>query len=81
MSKIPRDVSGRQLARLLSKYGYKITRETGSHIRLVSRYHSNEHKITIPDHKSLKIGTLNSILNEVANYLKIPKDELLKNLF
>ncbi|HDD43516.1 MAG TPA: type II toxin-antitoxin system HicA family toxin [Candidatus Desulfofervidus auxilii] len=30
-------MSGRELARLLKKYGYEITRETGSHIRLTSK--------------------------------------------
>jgi len=34
MPRIPRDISGRELARLLKKYGYEITRETGSHISL-----------------------------------------------
>jgi len=37
MPKIPRDISGRDLAKVLSKYGYEIVRQTGSHIRLVSR--------------------------------------------
>jgi len=27
MPRIPRDISGRELARLLKKYGYEITRE------------------------------------------------------
>jgi hypothetical protein len=30
MTRLPRDVSGTQLARLLEKYGYQITRQTGS---------------------------------------------------
>jgi hypothetical protein len=32
--KLPRDVGGRDLADLLSKYGYQVTRQTGSHLRL-----------------------------------------------
>ncbi len=35
MVKIPRDISGVELARLLSKYKYKVVRQTGSHICLV----------------------------------------------
>ena len=34
--KLPRDIGGRDLADLLSKYGYKIDRQTGSHLRLRS---------------------------------------------
>jgi predicted RNA binding protein YcfA (HicA-like mRNA interferase family) len=79
--KIPRDISGRKLAKLLKKYGYEINRETGSHIRLVSKFRDEEHKITVPDHHPIKIGTLNNILNGLADYLKVDKKELIKELF
>jgi len=79
--KIPRDISGRGLAKLLKKYGYEINRETGSHIRLISKFREKEHKITIPDHQPIKIGTLNNILSDLADCLKIDKKELLKVLF
>ena len=38
-------------------------------------------KITVPDHHSIKIGTLNNILNDLANYLEIDKKKLLEELF
>ncbi len=50
MPKLPRDISGMELARLLEKYRYGITRQTGSHIRLVSKHAKEEHNITIPAH-------------------------------
>ena len=81
MPKIPRDISGRELAKLLNRYKYKIVRETGSHIRLVSTYKQTEHRITIPDHQPTKIGTLNNILNDIVEYLKISKQELINELF
>ncbi|ESP62437.1 hypothetical protein SMITH_49 [Smithella sp. ME-1] len=81
MPKIPRDISGRELAKLLDRYKYKIVRESGSHIRLVSTYKQIEHKITIPDHQSIKIGTLNNILNDIAEYLNLSKQELIHELF
>ncbi len=34
--RIPRDIEGKSLANLLTRYGYEITRQTGSHIRLTS---------------------------------------------
>jgi len=81
MPKVPRNFSGRQFAKLLSRYGYTVVRETGSHIRLVSTFRDAEHKITIPDHEPLKIGTFNNILKDVADYLKISKQALIEELF
>jgi predicted RNA binding protein YcfA (HicA-like mRNA interferase family) len=66
---------------LLSRYGYEIVRETGSHIRLVSKYGRNEHRITIPDHQPIKVGTLNAILFDIAEYLQITKQDLVDKLF
>ncbi|HSE43306.1 MAG TPA: type II toxin-antitoxin system HicA family toxin [Acidobacteriota bacterium] len=54
--KIPRDVSGQVLAAALAKLGYQITRQTGSHIRLTRKL-PDEHHITIPAHKIIKVGT------------------------
>ena len=79
--KLPRDVGGEELAGLLGKYGYKITRQTGSHMRLTSTARGFENHITIPEHKPLKVGTLDSILNEIAAYLEIEREELVKELF
>ena len=79
--KLPRDIDGEELARKLDKYEYKITRRTGSHIRLTSSIKGAEHHITIPAHKSMKIGTLSSILNEVAAYLEIDRKNLIEKIF
>ncbi|PIS29404.1 hypothetical protein COT42_05480 [Candidatus Saganbacteria bacterium CG08_land_8_20_14_0_20_45_16] len=82
MPKIPRDISGKELAKLLGKkFSYQLVREVGSHIRLSCTRSSNEHKLTIPDHKTIKIGTLNSILKDISDYLSISKAELLNKLF
>ncbi len=81
MPKIPRDISGMELAQLLKIYGYRITRQTGGHIRLSTRYAEEEHKLTIPAHNPLKIGTLNNILKDVSDYIGITKEELVKILF
>ncbi len=50
-------------------------------MRLSSRSKGIEHHVTIPAHKQLKIGTLAEILNEVAQYLEISRDELAQKLF
>ncbi|MDD5066281.1 MAG: type II toxin-antitoxin system HicA family toxin [bacterium] len=81
MPKLPRDLSGQELIKLLKKYNYTVTRQAGSHIRLTSNHMGFKHDITIPDHPYLKIGTLNSILQDLAACLKTDKDSLIKELF
>jgi len=78
--KLPRDESGLSLAKRLEKLGYSITRQTSSHIRLTTS-EKGEHHVTIPAHKNLKIGTLNSILVDVAGHFKITKEELIAKLW
>lgn len=78
--KLPRNLSGEQLASALAKFGYAKTRQTGSHIRLTTTL-KGEHHITIPNHSPVKVGTLNSILREVAEYLQIARDELITEIF
>ncbi len=79
--KLPRDLGGQELAAILAKYGYRVTRQTGSHMRLTSTFKGTEHHITIPVHKPLRIATLHNILNQVADYLSIERKELLDELF
>jgi predicted RNA binding protein YcfA (HicA-like mRNA interferase family) len=35
--RLPRDLGGEELAVLLRRYGYEVTRQTGSHVRLTTR--------------------------------------------
>jgi predicted RNA binding protein YcfA (HicA-like mRNA interferase family) len=79
--KLPRDISGGELARKLEKYQYQVIRQTGSHLRLTSNIKGTESHITIPRHSPLKIGILNGVLSEVAAYLKIEKKILIAELF
>lgn len=78
--RLPRSVSGEELAKALNRLGYKVIRQTGSHIRLTCSKPA-EHHITIPDHNPIKIGTLSAILSDVASHVKLSKDELIKILF
>lgn len=57
-----------------------MTRETGSHLRLTTRQ-GGEHHVTIPDHASLRIGTLASILGDVAGHLGLERATLVTTLF
>jgi predicted RNA binding protein YcfA (HicA-like mRNA interferase family) len=77
--KIPRDCSAADLNRALKKFGYEFDRQSGSHITLTTRLHG-EHHITIPNHRPIKIGTLQGILKSVATHHGIPLAELLHEL-
>ena len=78
--RIPRDLSGKQLAKALELTGYKVTRQTGSHMRLTCN-EPQQHHITIPSHDPIRVGTLSAIISDVADNLGVSKDELLKKLF
>ncbi|MCK9212203.1 MAG: type II toxin-antitoxin system HicA family toxin [Ignavibacteriaceae bacterium] len=77
--KLPRDFNADQLIKLLTKTGYDISRQSGSHIRLTTIM-NGQHHITVPNHNPIKIGTLNNILKDVAEHFQITKEELLKRL-
>jgi predicted RNA binding protein YcfA (HicA-like mRNA interferase family) len=79
--KIPRSVSAKELINSLGKIGYSVSRQAGSHIRLTATTSKGTHHVTIPNHNPIKIGTLSSILKEVASYKEITKEELFRILF
>lgn len=78
--RIPRDLTGRDLIKALSKLGYEVTRQSGSHIRLTTSSNGTHH-ITIPDHRPLKVGTLSGILGDVAAHHRIAREDLMELLF
>ena len=80
--RMPRNLSGLELAALLRRrYGYHITRQRGSHLRLTSAYMGHPHNVSVPRHNPLRVGTLDDILGDVAEYLGIGQDELMRELF
>jgi len=77
--KLPRDLSGVDLAKRLKLFGYILTRQTGSHIRLTTTQ-GGEHHVTVPAHDPLKVGTLNAILDAIAKHHGLTRLELLVKL-
>ena len=78
--KLPRDLSGPELAKALEVLGYRVARQTGSHMRLTTNEHG-EHHVTIPAHAALRVGTLAGILGDVAAHFEMTRDEVVKKLF
>lgn len=77
--RLPRDLDPHDLIRALGVYGYQVTRQSGSHIRITTQQ-DGEHHETIPEHDPIKIGTLQSILSSIANHHKVSVQELLSRL-
>lgn len=77
--RVPRDLSGADLVRRLARLGYRVTRQTGSHLRLTSTEHG-EHHITVPNHDPLRIGTLAAVVDRVAAHHGLTRDALLHQL-
>ena len=78
--KLPRDVYGRDVAAALCKHwGYTKVNQVGSHIILQTE-DPMHHRISIPDHKPLRLGTFNAILREVARAKNATRDEILQTI-
>ncbi len=79
--RLPRDLSGRDLAALLRRHcGYEVVRQSGSHLRLVTTV-GGEHHVTVPAGGPLRVGTLAAILAEVSDHLGVPRSQLEETLF
>ena len=78
--KLPRDLSGDELARALAQIGYRETRQTGSHLRLTS-VEGGEHHTTVPRTRALPLGTLRAILRDISRHRAVSVDEIAKSPF
>lgn len=75
MHKLPSNISGDKLIKLLAKLDYEVDHQTGSHIIL--RQNKEPFKrITVPKHSTLAKGTLRAIIKQLG----LTREEFL-NLF
>jgi predicted RNA binding protein YcfA (HicA-like mRNA interferase family) len=78
--KLPRDLKGRDLAKALCKqWKYIQIHQQGSHIILETDEPSQQ-RISVPDHKTLRIGTLNAILRAVAIHKGVERQDILDSI-
>ncbi len=78
--KLPRDIAGRDLVRaLVRRWGYVQVNQVGSHIILQTE-HPSHHRLSVPDHDSLRIGTLNAILRAVADAKRVRREDVISSL-
>jgi predicted RNA binding protein YcfA (HicA-like mRNA interferase family) len=77
--KLPRDLNGESLVKHLTKHwGYQQVHQVGSPIILQTQQ-PTLHRIAVPAHNPLRIGTLNAILAAVAAHKNVAKEEILKD--
>ena len=62
MTKLPADLSGQDLIKALKRVGFAIQRQRGSHIIL--RRESPPARVVVPNHKTIRMGTLRTIPHE-----------------
>jgi predicted RNA binding protein YcfA (HicA-like mRNA interferase family) len=78
--RVPRDVSGADLVAVLCRnWQYWKVHQVGSHI-ILETTEPTHHRIAIPDHHPLRLGTLASILRAVALHKGISRDAIIAQL-
>jgi len=70
-----RTLSGREVVKILSQFGFKVFSQRGSHVKL-RRILSDGTKqtLTIPLHEELDKGTLRAIFRQALRY--VPEEKL-----
>lgn len=74
MPKLP-IISGKELVKALTKLGYEIDHQTGSHIILRQKIEPYR-RLTVPNHKEIAKGTLLAIIKQAG----LTKEEFFKLL-
>ena len=78
--KLPRDASGRDVAKALCRdWGYREVHQVGSHIILQTESPS-PHRLSVPDHNPVRVGTLNAIVRTVAAHKGVERLDVLRTL-
>jgi hypothetical protein len=79
--KLPRDVSGEELVRSLRRFGYEVTRQTGSHMRIPSKFQRYGTSRYDPGPSTTQSRNASEILGDVASYLDLTREQLTQQLF
>jgi len=76
--KIPRDLNGNEFAKRLQRYVH-----VPHHQDWQSHYFEDitkRHSLSVPNHKPLKLGTLNALFNAIADHLELDKQKVIEHL-
>ncbi len=67
-------LSGRDVIKILSKQGFAVARQKGSHIILVKESEDDKTGVVVPNHKEIDKGTLLEIIRQSG----MTKEDFLK---
>ncbi|HOU14654.1 MAG TPA: type II toxin-antitoxin system HicA family toxin [Anaerolineae bacterium] len=59
-----RILSGREVCKIMSQYGFEAVRQKGSHIIMQKRENDTTITVPVPDHNELRTGTLLGIIRQ-----------------
>lgn len=69
-------LSGKEVIKIITRYGFVATRTVGSHVRMAFQtQHEGIFHITVPLYASLKKGTLRGIISDLEKYIDSEKLE------
>ena len=70
-----RVLSGKEVIRILSKFGFEVASQRGSHVKLRRILQDGtKQTLTVPLHEELDKGTLKAIIRQASRY--VPEEEL-----
>lgn len=73
MPKLKR-LSGAEVVQILSRFGFQVHSQRGSHIKLRREGIAGKEVLTVPNHQQLDTGTCKAILRQATQY--IPEEQL-----
>jgi predicted RNA binding protein YcfA (HicA-like mRNA interferase family) len=73
MQKLPR-LSGKEIIKALSKVGFSVARQKGSHVIMIKQTEVGKKAVVVPNHKEVDKGTLLEIIRQAG----LTKEEFIK---
>ena len=74
-----RNLSGKDVIKIFSSFGFEISRQKGSHISLSRIIDARKLVLLAPNHKEMDRGTLHEIFKQALRF--IPESELRKYFY
>ncbi len=68
MSKLKR-LSGAEVVDILEQFGFQVSSQRGSHIKLRRVSETGQETLTVPNHRQLDTGTCPAIYREACRYI------------
>ena len=63
-------MSGTEVVGTFTRYGFTVKSQRGSHVKLVRIIKTGDRQVlTIPNHKEIDTGTLQSIIKQASKYI------------